>query len=651
MRPYLLSAIIGLCTTFGLAQTTAPLAGRLPADTLFYAGWAGRSLILDGSVTGQLLMQETLGELLASAKQAALGHLDDSLHQEMLNSFWAMGAIAWQHPAAVGLANLRVDSGRVEPGLILLVELGTDRDTFGKQLDELLQAVGKEREIREETIGKVSYRTLPGPAGKPLAVGFIGELFFATLGDGLAKRVIELPETDSLQANILFQKALSEIADGEPQAAWYLDIPSLISHLDNSGLGPGSSDGQAGAGRLRRLAAAIGLENATHLAGTATIIDRGILVRTRLSSPAPHRRMLTVFSGEALTDEDLAGIGEDACHVLAIKKPPAVIYDQLMEALQEINPSAAERVQAALTQLERETQLDLHKELLGALGETWTISCAPSWGGCLTGSLAAFSVNDSAKLSTALEKIDSALQELSDAPDAPLKLLATRTGQADIRYLRLRRSPIAPAWALHEETLYVAAWPQVIVSGIETAQQPGLACSAEFTRIRSRLSPKPCVLEYLNLASIVRHSYPLLLMAWTAATSGDWGDSVGPLSRPDRLPALATLERYIWPSVAVVSSDPAGITFESYGSLPLSGPAGSPGAVLGGMGWLLSFALRPGESAAPGPADAPAAQAALTTQPQAPETAQAQPVTTRPGGIEPPTQPAASSQPATRPQE
>ncbi len=651
MRPYLLSAIISLCGVLGTARAAPPLAGRLPADTLFYAGWAGRSLILDGSVTGQLLTQETLGELLASAKQAALGHLGDPLDQEILNGLWAMGAVAWQHPAALGLMDLRIDGGRVEPELILLVDLGTDRDAFAKHLDELLQAVGKELEIREETIGKVSYRTLPGPAGKPLAMGFIGELFFATLGEGLAKRVIELPETDSLGANGLFQKALTDIADGEPQAAWYLDIASLISHLDDVPPGPGSSNGQAGAGRVGRLAAAIGLGNATHLAGAASILDRGLLVRTRLSTPAPHRRMLTVFSGEALIDEDLAGIAEDACHVLAIKKPPVVIYDQLMEALQEINPSAAERVQAALAQLERQTQLDLHHELLGALGETWTIACAPSWGGYPTGSLAMFTVNDSARLSTALEKIDSALQVLSDAPDAPLKLLATRTGQADIRYLRLRRSPIAPAWALHEGTLYVAAWPQVIVSGIETAQQPGLAGSAEFRRIRSRLSSKPCVLEYLDLAAIIRHSYPLLLMAWTSAASSDLADLVGPLSRPDRLPALATLERYIWPSVAVVSSDPEGITFESYGSLPLSGPGGSPGSVLAGMGWLLSYALRPSESADGDPADAPAAQEAPAIPPQAPEAAQSQPVTTLPDGAEPATRPAAASQPATSPQE
>jgi len=648
MPRYLLSAIIGFCGAVGPAQA-APLAERIPADTICYAGWAGRNLILDGSAAGQLLAQETLRELLAAARQAALGHLDDPLQQEIFNGLWAMAAVAWQHPMAVALVDLHARNGSLDPDLILLVELGTDQDAFAKQLDELLQALGKEREIRQETVGKVSYWALPGPDDRPLAVGFVGELFFATLGEGLARRVIDLPQTESLAADSVFHKALTDLAGGEPQAAWYLDIASLIGRLDEALPAPGPSDGQPAGGRASRLAAAIGLENATHLAGAASILDRGLLVRTRLSCPAPHRRILAVFSGQALTDEDLVGIPAGASHLLAIRKPPAEIYDQFTETLEAVNPSAAQELQAALAQLEQATQLAVKQDLLGALEETWTISCAAPWGGWPTGYLAAFGVNDPARLAAALEKIQRTLEGISDSPDAPVKLLVTRTAQAEIHYLRLRRSPIAPAWALHEETLYVAAWPQVIASRIQGAQPPALVGSAEFKTIRSRLTSKPSVLEYFNLAAILRQSYPLLLMAWTSAASGELAGSACPFSRPDRLPALATLEKYIWPSIAVASSDPEGITFESYGSLPLSGPAGSPGALLGGIALLLRFALQPEDSAATGPVDAPPIQQAPATEPKAPEAASSQPAPTTSPHAEPPQGRPAASQAATSP--
>jgi hypothetical protein len=130
--------------------------------------------------------------------------------------------------------------------------------------------------------------------------------------------------------------------------------------------------------------------------------------------------------------------------------------------------------------------------------------------------------------------------------------------------------PIAPAWAIHKDKLYIALWPQVVVAAVENSGKKPLFRNAAFQKLRSRVSPKPTTLTYIDTPAIMRSFYNLLLVGWTAG-SRELSRELRLNSYPkvDWLPALPKIEKYLSPEVAAVSSDATGITIESYGSLPI----------------------------------------------------------------------------------
>jgi hypothetical protein len=62
-----IAVLLAVCPLIAVAQAVpcpaAPLADRLPAGTLAYAAWAGRSLAFDGSMFGQLLNDPDIAKI------------------------------------------------------------------------------------------------------------------------------------------------------------------------------------------------------------------------------------------------------------------------------------------------------------------------------------------------------------------------------------------------------------------------------------------------------------------------------------------------------------------------------------------------------------------------------------------------------------
>ena len=59
-----------LLASAATAQGPAPLADRLPANTLLYAGWAGQNPAFNQALLGQLLGSEQSAALLRSRRTA-----------------------------------------------------------------------------------------------------------------------------------------------------------------------------------------------------------------------------------------------------------------------------------------------------------------------------------------------------------------------------------------------------------------------------------------------------------------------------------------------------------------------------------------------------------------------------------------------------
>jgi len=165
-----------------------------------------------------------------------------------------------------------------------------------------------------------------------------------------------------------------------------------------------------------------------------------------------------------------------------------------------------------------------------------------------------------------------------------------KIGGIEISYLHAPNLQfVLPAWAVHKNRLYLAAWPQVIVSTINN-QTPPLTSDQEFKQLRGHLSPNASGLTYVNIPKLTKGLYPLSLIFGTALMN-QLSNQL-PNGLPDEGPipywpiALSTLLKYSWAEVDTISHDATGITFESYGSNPVSISA-TPLVVAGGVSVLL----------------------------------------------------------------
>jgi len=582
-------AIVSVVCSAAAGQ--APMAENVPDTTLVYVGWAGRSLTFDGSLFGQLLQEPGIKEICAAVRQAGINALgNDAQGAAAFKELWQMGAIAWQHPAAVALFDVvpSAPGGGNRPGGkpprpqgALIINLQKDRAAFGARLQALMEVVGKDLAVTQQTIGDVTYQSFPTPVG-PCGVGFVGDIFFAALGTGSVEKVVALAggKAKRLSADARFQAAMKQVARENVQLAYYVDVARLYEVTEKI-MPPqpprtAPAAGAEGASELRRSVKALGLDGVTALVGATSIVDRRMYERTRLLSPAPHRGILSVLAGKPLAADALAGVPADAMVVAAVNLDPARLLAEIKSAVAKIDPDAGKQLDAQLEMISKELEVDVERELLVHMGDQWTLCSAPSLGGFVTGTVLSVQLKDPAKFSAALAKVEAYFRKMLRGEGGPAgpDIRTFKAGDVQVRYLALSgfRGPealaaVAPAWAVHKGRLYVAAYPQVVAAAVAGVSEKPLTGEAEFQALRKRVSPSASALLYIDTPKVLRQVYGLPLLGWTVA-SNLLGRELGPVFRPDMMPTLPKLEKYLRPSIAAVSSDAEGITIESYGSFP-----------------------------------------------------------------------------------
>ena len=556
----------------------APLASKMPADALVYIGWSGRSLPFDGSLIGQLLAEPDIKRLCRAAHDAldkAIRAKGDPQADKAFKHLWAMGSIAWQHPAAVGLFDVKppVNGGEPSPSGAFLIELGKDRAAFDAELQGLLALAPEELKITQAKIGDVTYRRFDTPAG-PCGMGVIGNLFFMALGEGVAEQVVALAggKAKSLATNPGFTEAMKDLAGDAVQAAWWVDIEKAYALVEE--FAPDGAGGAPGkeVAEFRKGLKVAGLDRATRLVGVMNIVDRALHEKNRIYTPAPHRGLMLLMAGGPLPANALAGVPADADVVMTGRMDLSKVLNEFRNAAVQFDPKAAEQIDAALAEFGKAIESDVEKDLLAHLGDQWLICHAESLGGMFTGVVASVSVKNPAAFAPTLAKLEKALAEGVGGMGVGVKTMTS--GNVKVRYVaggsKQMPIPVAPAWTLHNGRLYLALYPQVVVAAAGGAKEKALDASPAFVALRKHVSPKASALGYVNTPRIVRRFYALGIVGWTTAAnvvSGEMDVNID----PGMFPSLSKVEKYVRPGISAISSDDKGILIESYGSFSGAG--------------------------------------------------------------------------------
>ncbi|MCD4699569.1 MAG: hypothetical protein K8R91_03240, partial [Phycisphaerae bacterium] len=247
MRMKIVRMVLALAVFAVLASASpaaAPLADKVPEDAIAYVGWSGRSLTFNGSMFGQLLAEQGVKDLFGAIRTAAGKGLEATGEADapaMFESVWAMAAIAWQKPASAVLLDIKIprrpDEGGVavgpdepQPVGAMLIDLGKDKAAFDAHLQKLLAVIGKENKLSQAAFGNLSYNGFTTPAGE-CSMGYVGNIFFACLGDGVPMKVASVAngKSRSLAGVAGFKTAMKELADEQVQMAYYVDVPRLLT--------------------------------------------------------------------------------------------------------------------------------------------------------------------------------------------------------------------------------------------------------------------------------------------------------------------------------------------------------------------------------------------------------------------------------------
>ncbi len=572
----------------------AGLEDRLPPDTLIYLHWSGRSLTFDGSMLGQMVRDPRVEELAGFVRTVMELNIRDADGKEAFARVWAMAAIGWERPVTIALTRL---SGTGAHWAVFLIDLGKDKPAFQKELAGLLEVIRKRtaEPLSKVTIRNTTYTILPSSSDTELAVGFVENVFFFAVGKGQGKAFLEIPPGKTLKTNEKFKNCMKDVSGKNEQFVVYIDVENILNAAEalvqEESAPPAGSAASQPTSEVRRIADALGVGKISALAAAVRIVDKGMYTKVRVFSKVnnkgKHEGLLMLLAGGILTDTDLAGVPEDADFVLAGKTSPKDLYLEIRRMVQQINPHTDLAIGKIIETMQTSLDVSLEKDILEFLGDTWIVSCSPTQGGLLTGTMFSIDVKDEEKLKATIARIEAAAMQKTtpSARTQPgqsdgknphpqpgrVSIEITKTGDAEIHYLRLRGDgagmAFLPAWAVHKKKLYLSAWPQVIASAIENKTNP-LTASAGFKALRARVSPKASMLGYVNTPEIMKRLYPLQLVVGTILMNAIAREVQSPAPPPLWPGSVQSVTKYLRPEISAVSSDKDGITLEGFSTGP-----------------------------------------------------------------------------------
>jgi len=564
----------------GPVLAAPPLARRIPSGALAYFGWAGTdNPAFAKSTFGQLLKDPACGKIFAAVKNAILADMRDKDERKAFGHVWPMLGMVARHPVAIAWTGLHETQRAPIPKGGILVDLGADRKAFAAHLDALIALVPeRDREdIKEAKVGKVTYRTIKEGNDPEVSFGFIGRAFFVTLGPGSAADFITVKRGDSLESDKKFASRMKEVGGKGEQFSMYLDVTGIrkvVEPLILAEMGPDSKPTPAQVLKI------IGLDRMEALAAATRFVDGGMASRTKIFSPAPHRGLLMLFDGKALTKADLSRVPADADFVCAANVSPSRLWKEIRAVVTQADPKAEQQMAQGLAQLERAMGLSIEKDILDNLGDTWVLSSAASQGGFLTGTVVTGELKDERAFGVAVLKIEAFFEAMlggkrNEAERAgrslgPQPSIETvKVGKGAVKYVALPMGPIpvAPAWAIHKGRFYLALFPQVIQAAIENEGTNPLTGDTTFASHRAKVSKNASMLSYVNTPNLVGQVYHWALILWTMGANAGAEETGLPI-KPSWLPAMSKLSKYLPPYISASSADKTGILIEERAATP-----------------------------------------------------------------------------------
>ena len=523
----------------------APLDGEVPAGTLVYVGWPGGTRLAaaaEGTPAGELLDASNLPALF---DEIVPGVADLVAEQDA-----EAGAVAGQVAAVVRAVADRpaalyvtgVEPGPALPSLNmgLVVDADDDAAAVQRALEELLVAGGGPGRVTRQG-GLVLYTSGPEV---PAAEG------------------PRLADADG------YRRAMAAVGGEDALTAIYIDVAGINALAADL---IGQAGGEEALAPVAGVAAALGLGDATALATAGTFGDDGLWhSRTFLATDRVGDGLPGVFAGAA--DLSLLDVvPADAVQVRLERADAGVLVDVIEQAVAAADPEAGPQYfRQALGMADTFSGVDVRRDVIGNLGETWLAYRSPRVGGGPAGLVAVNKLKDAAAFERALGQASVALVNGVNAAaelDRP-RLVGRSTTIEGVKVYYLGTPLVAPAWAVHDGHLFAGFYPQMVAAAANLAGEGGFRNTPAAGRALALAGETPRGLSFYDMPAVAPDLYSTMVSV--AQTASGFYDLFGGGSTDPLLPTLPTVLANLSPAAGASWADGDGLHFHMAQPFPLS---------------------------------------------------------------------------------
>ncbi|MCA9179624.1 MAG: hypothetical protein KDB14_34450 [Planctomycetales bacterium] len=274
--------------------------------------------------------------------------------------------------------------------------------------------------------------------------------------------------------------------------------------------------------------------------------------------------LLSLLHGQPLTAEELSSVPANAQVALAAR----LDVRQALEVFAANLGDARAQADDGLERIEQSIGIKVREQLLGSLGDVWTLHTSVDTGGLIAGWVATVPVKDRSKvqLALALDRVRQ-VAERQRIGGRPLKIDWVKHRDVDIYSVPTYNWPPAVSYAVTEDRLVISFLPQAIKAFLDAGSNPSprLPANARVNEQWQR-GGAPTVLVKLDTRRIAEEARPWMLLAfYTLRRHWSRQDHDFDLSR---LPGVAAFTRHADDAVLTLRHDDRGFVFEQRQALP-----------------------------------------------------------------------------------
>lgn len=507
------------------AAEAAAALDLVPGSALAALGWSGATSLaapFRATALGEIAAEPRIAEMTAALLPALEAKMREQVREpeerEMLLFLREAIRELWDHPLAIALTGIQLHEGEPVPELVIALGSGAGAERIYSTIESLRQRQGVPAEAwtGAATANKVAIPEAP----VVLVYGIErGRLFFA-IGEDAARAVVGRirGEGSSLATAPGFRRAWEPAIGRAVAMDWvYLDSAALRARAleilagAEATIPPLASAllGDEGLGRLGPVLAVTGIEGKG--------FRRASYIGWRTAA-AP---------GEFLDEETLALVPGDTSFFSYEDHDLAGCFAALKAFIDGADPEVARQLRGFQALADGFLGFRLEEELLASLGRRFLIFEEPSASGLLPGLCLVIRPADSASMQNCVRRLTASLGALAGMKG--ISVVARERGGISFVETSGAPMPVAPAWAVRGERLFLALHPTVLEEVFHRLDAPdarerSILASEDFRRARGRIGRDQHGLFYTDTAAAVREIYPYLvplLQAGVAALGGE----------------------------------------------------------------------------------------------------------------------------------